>query len=341
MLILGIETSCDDTAASVVDTSNNKIQVLSNIRKSQGQHQKYGGVVPEIAGRVHQKNIFSVVKEALTEAKKDWNDIDAIACTQTPGLQAALLVGTSTASFLSLLHNKPLISIDHIFGHISSCSLDRVTADIKLPALVLTVSGGHTSMYLWEEGTRTQLLGKTLDDAAGEAFDKTARMLGLGYPGGPNVEIRAKNGNPKGFDLPYIYLSKESLDFSFSGLKSAISRITQAETLSNSQIDDLCASFQHVMSRILTTKVQRALDKYPQVKQFHFVGGVSANQQIRTELETLCQKKKIDMLTVKSLSYCTDNAAMIAGSAYWYLQENPNIAQIKFLNPQAKHISNN
>lgn len=341
MLILGIETSCDDTAASVICTANNKIQVLSNIRKSQGQHEKYGGVVPELAGRLHQEHINSVLKEALEKAQKNWKDINLIACAQTPGLQAALLVGTSTASFLSLFLQKPVIAVDHIFGHISSCCLDRNQEEIKLPALVLTVSGGHTSLYLWEKGTQTKLLGQTLDDAAGEAFDKTARMLGLGYPGGPHIEQRAQKGDPKSFNLPYIYLSKKSLDFSFSGIKSAISRITEEKKLNETEINNLCASFQHVMSRILTTKVQRALEKYPEVKQFHFVGGVSANQQIRTELEALCHKKNKEMLTVKSLSYCTDNAAMIAGAASWDLQENPEKAKIQFLVPQAKYTIKN
>lgn len=338
MYILGIETSCDDTAASVVDISADQIKVLSNIRKSQGQHQKFGGVVPELAGRLHQESINTVIQEALEAAGKTWEDIGSIACTQTPGLNPALLVGTSTASFLSTLHQKPLVPIDHIFGHTSSCALDRSTNAIKLPALVLTVSGGHTSMYLWESGTKTKLLGTSLDDAAGEAFDKTARMLGLGYPGGPLVEERAKQGNERAVDLPYIYLSKQSLDFSFSGLKSAMYRETENKELTDAEINDLCASFQHVMSRVFATKVQRVFDRYSEIKQFHFVGGVSANQKIKGDLEVLCKKQNIEMLTVKSLSYCTDNAAMIAGAAYWYLEEDPKVGKIQFIEPQPKHI---
>ena len=340
MLILGIETSCDDTAVALVRDGR---KVLSNIRESQPDHNAWGGVVPEIAARLHAENIKPVLEKAIYKAGVTWNDIEAIAVTQGPGLQTSLLSGTTAASFLSLLYDKPLIPVHHILGHILSVNLERTNSEVQYPALVLTVSGGHTQIQYVSGPTSPELLGTTLDDACGEAFDKLAKMLQLGYPGGPTVSEYAKTGDISKFDLPYIYLEKESLDFSFSGLKAACRRIIEKEypELLHDPVEvtpaieafrrDLCASFELRISKIFVKKIGRALDRYPDVKQVHFVGGVSANKRLRSDFEILLQLKNIELLVPKKIEYCTDNAAMIASAGYFLVQNEGAIGKKQFI----------
>jgi len=347
MKILAFETSCDDTAVSIVEDG---IKVLANIRNTQTQHEDWGGVVPELAARLHADNWKSVLNQCLTEANLTINDIDYIACTQGPGLQSALLTGTTSASFLSLLYQKPLIPVHHIKGHIFSVFLERKISDIKFPNLVLTVSGGHTQMQYWESILDIKTLGSTLDDATGEAFDKTAKMLGLGYPGGPIISEKAKLGNRKKFQLPRIYLDKESLDFSFSGLKSSIYRLTEAEKESNYYkknnkfsdefIQDISASFEFTIAKIFIKKINRVLEKFPEIQQISFVGGVSANTYLNQEIVSFLKNRRNNnqtkLITPKKIKYSTDNAAMIASLAYFLVEENPQIAKIQFIDAQAR-----
>ncbi|PID70190.1 tRNA (adenosine(37)-N6)-threonylcarbamoyltransferase complex transferase subunit TsaD [bacterium DOLZORAL124_38_8] len=317
MKILAFETSCDDTAVAVIEDGT---KVLSNVRISQSDHEAWGGVVPELAARLHAENWRRTYEQALETAKCSMQDIDAVAVTQGPGLQTSLLTGTTAATFLAHLYQKPLIPVHHIYGHICSSLLERKPSDIQFPVLVLTVSGGHTSMYVWKSFCEVELLGTTLDDAAGEAFDKTARMLGLGYPGGPIVSDRALKGNREQYDLPRIYLAKESLDFSFSGLKSAIFRLVEAEkdahgVLSEQFVNDVCASFEKAVERIFHKKITRVLERFPDIQQVHFVGGVSANTYLRSSFETFLKKQGRALLRPKNFAYCTDNAAMIGAAA--------------------------
>jgi N6-L-threonylcarbamoyladenine synthase len=337
MLILAFETSCDDTAVAVV---RNGTEVLSNIRRSQPDHNQYGGVVPEIAARLHADNWKSVLEEALSAAEIHIQDIDAIAVTKGPGLQTSLLTGTSAASFLSTLYQKPIIPVHHILGHLTSTSLDREPDQIIFPNLVLTVSGGHTSIYYRTSHTEVQAIGKTLDDACGEAFDKCAKMLGLGYPGGPIVSDRAKHGDPKKFALPVIMLEKTSLDFSFSGLKASIYRLVEAQkeigAIDDTFINDVCTSFEATASKTLTKKILRAIQQFPATKQVHFVGGVSANTVIRQSLNYALVLQDIQLLVPKKMTYCTDNAAMIGAAAHYLYQNNPKIACHDIIEAQSR-----
>lgn len=349
MLILGIETSCDDTAVAVV---RDGVEVLSNVRESQPDHEAWGGVVPEIAARLHAENWKGVLEKALNQASVTFEDIDAIAVTQGPGLQTSLLTGTTAGSFLSLLYDKPLIPVQHILGHIMSVHLERGATElgsdeaVKLPALVLTVSGGHTQIHLrggkrdGEKGASfldIDLVGTTRDDACGEAFDKLAKMLGLGYPGGPIVSQMAEKGDSKRFDLPYIYLEKDSLDFSFSGLKAACRRIVDEEDEKDERfICDLCASFEATVSRIFLKKLERALDQYSEIQQVHFVGGVSANKRLQGDFAEFLQLRGLTILSPDRIEYCTDNAAMIACAGYFLHQQDPAIAQQQFLEAKAR-----
>jgi N6-L-threonylcarbamoyladenine synthase len=351
MLILAFETSCDDTAVAIV---RNGTEVLSNIRLSQPEHNQYGGVVPEIAARLHADNWKNVLEEAFVQANKYLNnpteqnniyppdkkemkevlyieDIDAIAVTQGPGLQTALLTGTSAASYLSHLYQKPIIPVHHILGHLSSTALDRSADETKFPNLVLTVSGGHTSLYYRTSFVDVQQIGKTLDDAAGEAFDKCAKMLGLGYPGGPIVSQWAEKGDRKAYKFPCIMLDKSSLDFSFSGLKASVYRLVE-EHKKNAEaekigpfdetfIANVCASFETIVSTILTKKILRALEHFPQAKELHFVGGVSANTFIRKNLEIALNPKSVELFVPIKMSYCTDNAAMIGVAGYFLAKD--------------------
>lgn len=304
MRILAIESSCDETAASVVDNG----KVLSNIIYSQTEHNKYGGVIPEIASRAHLRAISTVVNEALNHAQYRVDDIEAIAVTSSPGLAGALLVGTNFAKGLGLRLGIPVIPVNHIEGHLFSGFLASDT--LAFPFISLVVSGGHTSLFYVESFTNYSILGSTRDDAAGEAFDKTAKMLGLGYPGGPLIDKWSKSGNPKRYDFPRGMNQKDSFVFSYSGLKTSVRTFLQKEFpngVSESVLPDICASIQEAIIEPLVSKSIRAAKKYG-VESLVIAGGVSANSRLRNKLSE--HSKKINIV-IPDIAYCIDNAAMI------------------------------
>jgi N6-L-threonylcarbamoyladenine synthase len=317
--ILGIETSCDETAAAVV---RNGCEILSNVISSQIEiHQKYGGVVPEIASRAHIEKIYPIVEQAIVQAGIDKKDIDAVAVANQPGLTVALIVGLTAAKTLALVLEKPLIAINHIHAHLQSAMME--TKDLRLPAVALVVSGGHTSLYDCESAIELKLLGSTIDDAAGEAFDKVASILNLSYPGGPSIEKAAAAGNPKAIDFPRTMLGKNSLDFSFSGIKTAVlyhcqgqnmNRPNSAATMTPQEIADIAASFQAAVVDVLVKKTRKAADRIG-AKTILLGGGVAANTALRSELEKMAQKTG-RVLLVAPKKYCTDNAVMIASLGY-------------------------
>ena len=307
-IILGIETSCDETAASVV---KNGQEILSNVVASQIEsHKRFGGVVPEIASRHHVEQMTVVIEEAIRQANTDWEEIDAIAVTEGPGLVGALLIGVNAAKALAFAKSKPLIGVQHIAGHIYANQLE---ADLHFPLLALIVSGGHTELVLMREHGHFELIGETLDDAAGEAYDKVARMLKLPYPGGPEIDRLAAEGNTT-IDFPRAWLEEGSYDFSFSGLKSAvINKIHNAKQRDEQlKAEDIAASFQASVVEVLVTKTLRAAEQY-NVKQVIMAGGVAANRGLRKEMQETFQEAKIPLL-IPSLNLCTDNAAMIAAA---------------------------
>jgi len=379
MNILAIETSCDETAASVV--KDGRI-VLSNVVSSQIDiHAAYGGVVPEVAARVHVQSIIPVVEEALSEANLDWGSIDAIAVTEGPGLVGSLIVGTETARTLAILKGKPLISVNHLEGHvyanwvgaisnfqfpisnqchpeldsgsrnkdIDSGSESGMTRRNKrhseatknltpqFPIIALLVSGGHTMLIHMEDHYKFKIIGQTRDDAAGEAFDKVAALLGLPYPGGPNISKLASSchsregGKPEEkYKFPVVDLTPEpkrgadsfleypepSLDFSLSGLKTAVlNEVKKKKRLSEKEKSDIAASFQKSLIDTLAQNSQRAIEKY-KPKSFILSGGVAANEQLRTKLEKMCKKLDIEFY-MPNLAYCTDNATMVGVAAYY------------------------
>lgn len=313
MKILGIESSCDETAASVVE--DGKI-VLSNIVASQiDEHRLYGGVVPEIASRRHAENISWVVKEALLQADCTLDDIDAVAVTYAPGLIGALLVGISFAKGLAMSCGKPLIPVHHIAGHIAANYLTH--EDLKPPYLCLVISGGHSHIIEVEDYTKYSVIGRTRDDAAGECFDKAARTLGYEYPGGKFIDAAAKLGNPDAYKLPKPKVAGSEYDFSFSGLKTAvINTVHNAEQKGGSiNREDMAASFQKTVSEILVGKTMAAADSLGS-KKLVIAGGVSANSGVRTAFEIACAERGIS-LYMPELKYCGDNAAMIACQGYY------------------------
>lgn len=335
MRILGIETSCDETAAAVVEDGT---RVLSNVIASQiPLHRKTGGVVPEVAAREHVLKIVPVIERAMEDAKCVWDDLDAIAVTQGPGLLSSLIIGVTAASTLAAVKQKPLIPVNHIAGHIYANWLDEDPADpIRFPLLVMTVSGGHNELVLMKSHAKYILLGETLDDAAGEAFDKVARMLNLGYPGGPEISRAAEKGNPSAFKFPRVHMAKDSFDFSFSGLKTAVLNVVKTEfekkgKLSGKFISDCAASFQEAACEVLTDKLLKAASMH-RVKEVHLAGGVSANKRLREIAEQRIgdgyfldhRNKKVSLSTTprlryaKKMQYCTDNAAMIASAAHFH-----------------------
>ncbi len=334
MKILGIETSCDETAASVVE---NGTKVLSNvIASSVDMHAQTGGVVPEVAAREHIRQISPVVDKALSDAKLNWSDIDAIAVTHAPGLIASLLVGVNTAQTLAYIHKIPLIPIHHVAGHIYANFLERQISNFKFPILILTISGGHNELVLMKGHHDFEVIGETLDDAAGEAFDKIARLLGLGFPGGPIISERAEDGDPIAFDFPRPMLDKDNkYNFSFSGLKSAVKREVDKisenkpteggiheSRLRDGVINDISASFQSAVIDVLADKLVMAADEF-KVKSVHLAGGVSANQLLRkTVRERLSDN--VQLFWPEKMVYCTDNAAMIASAAYFLPKKKIN-----------------
>jgi N6-L-threonylcarbamoyladenine synthase len=346
MIILAFETSCDDTAVAIIE---NGTTVLSSVRVSQLEHNSWGGVVPEIAARLHAEAWKPVLEQALKESGLEMTDMDYIAVTYGPGLQTSLLSGTTAASFLSLLYNIPLIPVHHVYGHLCSVFLDREADEVEFPALVLTASGGHTEFYLWENASTWQKLGGSIDDAVGEAFDKLAKMLGLGYPGGPEVSKRAVEGNSKAFNLPIPNLGKGSLDLSFSGVKSAVRRLVLAryphwlegdftgDDQSEAFINDLCASFEETCGRIFKKKLVLIFDLHPEIKAFYFVGGVSANTYLMSVFNNFVQRYGKIVMTPKKIEYSTDNAAMIGSAAYWQLQNKAALpAAVQYIESKSR-----
>ncbi|MGJ1226561.1 tRNA (adenosine(37)-N6)-threonylcarbamoyltransferase complex transferase subunit TsaD [Sphingobacterium siyangense] len=310
-IILGIESSCDETSASICING----EIRSNVIATQAIHAKYGGVIPELASRAHQQNIIPTVEEAIRQAKVSKNQIDAVSFTRGPGLLGALLVGTSFAKSFALAQNIPLIDINHMQAHI----LAHFIEDPKpsFPFLCLTVSGGHTQIVLVKDYFEMELLGETLDDAAGEAFDKTAKILNLPYPGGPLIDKFAKDGNPAAYRLPEPQIP--GLNFSFSGLKTAILYLVQDQLKQNPDflthnMADLCASVQSRIVSILLNKLKKAA-KETGVKDIAIAGGVSANSGLRQSLIEMGEKYKWRVFIPK-FEYCTDNAAMIAIAGY-------------------------
>lgn len=311
IIILGIETSCDETSVAVV---KNGREVLSNIINSQIDiHEKYGGVVPEIASRCHTEVINMIYKEALKEANITLDEIDAIACTYGPGLVGALLVGVSYAKALSYASNKKLVGVNHIEGHIAANYITN--KELKPPFICLIISGGHTHLVYVEDYTKFKILGKTRDDAIGEAFDKVARVVGLGYPGGPKVDKLAKEGVAN-INLPKTHL--DNLDFSFSGIKTAILNLYHKNPNINKA--DLCKSFEKDCCDILIENVMKAVKMY-NVDKIVLAGGVSANSYIRNEFLNLEKEKNIKVY-YPELKLCTDNAAMIASAGYYNYLNN-------------------
>lgn len=314
ILVLGIETSCDETAAAVVDGHGH---VRSSVVATQFQlHAEYGGVVPEIASRAHLEHMLPVIRRALREADVTLTDLDAIAVGHRPGLIGALLVGTSAAKGLALALGIPLVGVDHVHAHLVAGLLGAPPA--AFPSLGLVVSGGHSSLYLVEDPISPILLGRTIDDAIGEAFDKVAAMLDLGYPGGPAVERLAASGDENAFDFPVANLGRDRMDFSFSGLKTAVLYAAKGQPgrtppiLDERRRADLAASFQLAAIKAVRRNLRRAFDQYPDVRGLLVGGGVSANQAVRDMLETEAAARSIE-LRLPPLEWCVDNGAMIAG----------------------------
>ena len=318
LTILGIETSCDETAASVVlRDADGHGEILGDVVLSQlEEHSVYGGVVPEIAARAHVEALDTLIEEALARAGKTLKDIDAVAATSGPGLIGGLLVGLMTGKAIARSAGKPLYAVNHLEGHALTA---RLTDDLAFPYLMLLVSGGHTQLILVRGVGDYERWGTTIDDALGEAFDKTAKLLGLPYPGGPAVERAARTGNPDRFSFPRPLVGEARLDFSFSGLKTAVRQAAQSiEPVTEQDIADICASFQKAISRTLKDRIGRGLQRFRQEfsnlsiePALVVAGGVAANQALRATLQSLCDTNGFRFIA-PPLQLCTDNAAMIA-----------------------------
>jgi N6-L-threonylcarbamoyladenine synthase len=319
MRVLAIETSCDDTGAAVVLDGR---KILSNIVSSQvSVHQKYGGVVPELASRKHIESIVSIVEEALEAAKVTLREIDGIAVTQGPGLVGSLLVGLSFAKSLSFVTGLPFVGVNHIEAHLSAIYLDKTPP--RFPFIGLVVSGGHTSLFRVDGFGRYKRLGRTRDDAAGEAFDKVAKLLGLGYPGGPIIDELSKSGNPKAIRFPRASLGKSSLDFSFSGLKTAVVNYVKShpeptDGYPEDLLRDVVSSFQEAVVDVLVKKTLQAAQQQG-LRKIVLSGGVAANQHLRKRIREEASEQKARVY-LPSPSFCTDNAAMVGVVGYEYLK---------------------
>ncbi len=322
MLTLGIETSCDETAAAVVEDGT---RVRSNIIYSQiATHRRFGGVVPEIASREHLEKIEEVVNSALAQAGVTAHDLDGIAVTQGPGLIGCLLVGINYAKAIAYATGKPILGINHIEGHVYSVAFEFPPPEY--PALALIVSGGHTNLFLLPEAEKYKLVGRTRDDAAGEAFDKVSKLMGLGYPGGPVIDRLARRGNKRAIVFPLAEIKDNRMDFSFSGLKTAVLRYVREHNLepvanpeeASPQILDVCASFQNAVVRALVRSVRKAAEQH-QPKTLLLAGGVACNSELRAAIQQLADELKIPAY-IPSPIYTTDNAAMIAAAGYPKLQ---------------------
>ena len=306
MKILGIETSCDETAAAVVKDGT---RILSNEVSSQVEiHARYGGIVPEVASRQHILAIIPVIEQAMTEAGTGWNDIDGIAVTAGPGLAGSLLIGVNTAKAISMSRKIPLTGVNHLEGHIYANWISRNSTTPEFPLLALIVSGGHSDLVLMKDHGSYELIGRTRDDAAGEAFDKAARILDLGYPGGPAIQKASESGTPS-IDLPRSWI-KGTSDFSFSGIKTALLRLEESNQIENKL--DAAASFQEAIAEVLVTKTINAAEDHG-VKQIILAGGVAANRPLRERLV----RESILPVLVPEIRLCTDNAAMIATCGFF------------------------
>ncbi len=329
--ILAIESSCDETAAAVVTDGR---QVKSNIIYSQiALHTVYGGVVPEIASRKHVEKVNQVVRAAIDEAGITWDDIDAVAVTYGPGLVGALLVGVSAAKALAYAKKKPLVGVNHIEGHIAANYIEH--SDLKPPFMCMVASGGHSHLVYVKAYNAFEIVGKTRDDAAGEAFDKVARAIGLGYPGGPKVDRLAREGNPQAIDFPRAYMEDAPYDFSFSGLKSAVLNYLNSCEMKHIEVNkaDVAASFQQAVVDVLTDNSIHAAKAYS-CTSLALAGGVASNSSLRDSLQKACEHENICFYYPSSV-FCTDNAAMIGVAGYhafmsgtrhgWDLNAVPNL----------------
>jgi len=351
MLILGIETSCDETAAAVIEICKTSpssppseggergavIKIKSNIIASQHEiHNKYGGVVPELACRRHIENISPVITEALNKAGVKINDIGLFAVTKCPGLLVALLVGLSTAKAIAYALKKPLIGVNHLEGHILSIFLEK--PDISFPFISLLVSGGHTELYLVEGFGKYKALGRSRDDAAGEAFDKASKMLKLGYPGGPAIEKTANSGNPLSINFPRAYINKDSLDFSFSGVKTALKNYLDGfippYSTSTLSLPDVAASFQQAVVDVLINKAFLAAKMY-NVKTIVIAGGVASNKLLREGMKKRGTAEGVNVYHPSPI-LCTDNAAMIACAGYYRFAANGFSPDLDFYDMDAE-----
>ena len=307
--ILAIESSCDETSMAII--KNGTDNIATTILTQMDTHAAFGGVVPEIASRMHSENITMVLEDVLNKANMKVEDMDAIAVTYAPGLLGSLLVGIEAAKTLSLVYNKPFLKVNHLAGHIYA---NNLVQKMEFPLLALVISGGHTELVLMEGDYQFKVLGETLDDAIGEVYDKVARVLDLPYPGGPNIEKYAEQGKTT-YNLP-IPMNNDELSFSYSGLKSAVINLVHNEKQRGNEIRkyDLAASFQKVAIDELIRKTELAINKY-NTKRLIVAGGVTANKYLRSEMEKLANKHNVN-LTVPPIKYCTDNAAMIGCAAY-------------------------
>ncbi len=321
LLILGIETSCDETAASVIENGKH---IRSNVVSTQIDiHKKFGGVVPELASRAHVELISHVIWEALEKADCKLSELNAVAVTNSPGLANALLVGTETAKALSFSLRIPLIAVNHIHAHLYANFMEH--SSIICPTVGLIISGGHTAVFYMKDCNNYVLLGQTYDDAAGEALDKVAKMLNLGYPGGPIISKMAEKGSSKAINFPRAFLGKDVYNFSFSGMKTAVARYLECNSYKNLAdvndiyVNDICAEFQQSVIDVLIKKIVSAAEQ-KNVETILIGGGVSANTEFRKQLSEICKKKGMNLF-FPSLKLCTDNAAMIAGLAYHRYKE--------------------
>jgi len=313
--ILGIESSCDDTAAAILD---NEI-ILSNITSTQKVHESFGGVVPELASRAHQSSIIPVIDTALKEAKMSLNNLSAIAVTQGPGLMGSLMVGINTAKALSMALNVPLIGVNHLQAHVAALYIDN---QVEFPLLCLLVSGGHTQLIWVTNFMEMEIIGNSIDDAVGEAFDKAGKLMGLGYPGGPQISKLAENGNPLKFTFPDS--QTKNYDFSFSGIKTSLLYFLRDNNLKDpdfmtNNLNDICASYEFSLVNMLMKRIEKGLkDLNP--KSIGIVGGVSANKPLRSALNQLGTKHNTPCY-IPQFQYCTDNAAMIAKAGSFLLRD--------------------